>query len=330
MILMFKKIWKQLKYLILLVIVLVCLPHSIFPNKSGEADKKDIDNYTKLNQNERRLMEYKDDDDALALKLAQIDYINKSRKRHNASPVKLDILASRVANKMAKESAENEYIGHWNMAGEEPYLRYAFAGGYDHVSENAYGQWTTGTYEINRQTIAFKMKEGHEKFMAENPPDDGHKQTIIDKVHNYVGIGYYLSEKQFRYYEEFIDRYLEFEEIPAEVNRGESFNIKVRTNGKSFLYYVIIYRQDFPKPLSPEEISKKGSYMDFTNQEYKNIVAWELARWRNGSVYSIPLSFTEKGLYYIQIFSDKKEIASPSALTTKGKTSESGIVIRVN
>ena len=91
----------------------------------------------------------KDNDEALKLKIDQLDFINKSRKRNNASPVKLDILASRVANKMAKEAAENEYLGHWNMAGEEPYLRYAFAGGYDHVSENAYGEWSSDNYNYS-------------------------------------------------------------------------------------------------------------------------------------------------------------------------------------
>jgi len=32
--------------------------------------------------------------------------------------VKLDILASRVANQMARKSAENNFTGHWNLAGE--------------------------------------------------------------------------------------------------------------------------------------------------------------------------------------------------------------------
>jgi uncharacterized protein YkwD len=326
---MFKRAWKQIKILIILIVVLICLPHSILPLRSNVAGKEDIDDYIKINQNERRLSEFRDNDEALKLKIEQIDFINKSRKRNNASPVKLDILASRVANKMAKEAAENEYIGHWNMAGEEPYLRYAFAGGHDHVSENAYGEWTSGDYNVTSQTIAFKMKEGHEKFMAEHAPYDGHKQTIIEKAHNFVGIGYYLSGKQFRYYEEFLDRYLEFEDIPAEAKIGESFNIKVTTTGQSYLYYLIIYRQEFPKPLSAEEISKKGNYMDYTDETYKEITAWELSRHRNGSVYTIPLSFTKKGLYYIQIFSDKKEITKPSSLTTKGKTPESGIVIKV-
>ncbi|MBP8960203.1 MAG: hypothetical protein KBG40_07230 [Bacteroidales bacterium] len=97
----------------------------------------DFGYYKILNDTEKRLYEYRDDDNDLQLKLIQLDIINKSRKRHNASPVKLDILASRVANMMSRKAAEYGYISHWNMKGEKPYHRYAFAGGYDHVSENA-------------------------------------------------------------------------------------------------------------------------------------------------------------------------------------------------
>lgn len=326
---MFKKTWKQIKILIILIIVLVCMPYSILPHISSDTSKEDIDNYIKMNQYERRLNEYKDNDEALKLKIAQIDFINKSRKRNNAPPVKLDILASRVANKMAKEAAENKFIGHWNLAGEEPYLRYAFAGGYDHVSENAYGQWSTENYNITSQTAEFKMKEAHGKFMSETPPNDGHKQTIIEKAHNFAGIGYYLAGNQFRYYEEFIDRYLDFRDIPDVVKKGETFSITVNTNGQNYLYYMIIYREKFPEPLTPEEIAKKGSYRDYTDEQYKNIAAWDLSKYRNGSSYTIPLTLNNEGLYYIQIFTDKKEITKPGALTTKGKTPESGIVIKV-
>ncbi len=326
---MFKKTWKQLKILLILIVLIICLPRSILPRRETEIANEDLAGYMKMNQEERRLMEFRDNDEELKLKIAQIEYINKSRKRNNASPVKLDILASRVANKMAKEAAENEYIGHWNLAGEEPYLRYALAGGYDHVSENAYGEWSTGNYNITSQTIGFKMKEGHDKFMSETAPNDGHKQTIIGKAHNFAGIGFFLSGKQFRYYEEFIDRYLQFEDIPPEVTKGEPGSIKVKTNGESYLYYMIIYREKFPKPLTPAQINRKGSYRDYTDEEYKTFTGWELSHFRNGSVYTIPLTFSDVGLYYIQIFTDKKEMTKPASLTTKGKTPESGIVIKV-
>lgn len=311
------------------MVILVCLPHSILPHRTDDTGKDDLQTYQKLNENEKRLIEFKDNDESLKLKIAQLDIINKSRRKNNASPVRLDILASRVANKMAREAAENEYLGHWNMAGEEPYLRYAFSGGYDHVSENAYGEWSSDIYNQSVSLISSLMKTGHGKFMAERAPADGHKKNIIDKYHNFVGIGFYLTGKQFRYYEEFIDRYLEFENIPAGVKAGETFKITVKTNGQSYLYYIIIYRENWPQSISPAQISKKGSYRDFTNEDYKDIVAWDLSSYRNGSNYEIPLSFSKEGLYYIQIFSDKKEITKPASLNTKGKTPESGIVIKV-
>ncbi len=70
--------------------------------------------------------------------------------------------------------------------------------------------------------------------------------------------------------------------------------------------------------------------MDYTNEIYKEIYAWDLSRYRNGNVYRIPLSFSKEGLYYIQIFTDTREINKPASLNTKGKTPESGIVIKVD
>jgi uncharacterized protein YkwD len=326
---MFKKTWKQIKIFIVLIIILICLPHSILPHRVENGSKEEIESYQKQNDFEKRLMEFKDNDEALKLKIEQLDVINKSRKINNAPAVKLDILSSRVANRMAREAAENEYLGHWNLAGEEPYLRYAFAGGHDHVSENAYGEWSSDSYFVSSQVVSSMMKKGHGKFMAERAPDNGHKVNIIDKSHNFVGIGYYLNEKQFRYYEEFIDRYFEFENVPSELKIGEQCKITVKTNGQSFLYFMIIYRENFTQPLTPAQISKKGSYRDFTNEEFKDIAAWDLSKYRNGTIYEIPLSFTKEGLYYIQIFSDKKEITKPGSLNTKGKSPESGIVIKV-
>ena len=327
---MFRKTLKQLRIFLIIIIVLACLPHSILPRQTSGFKKNDFENYLKLNESESRLIEFKDDDEALKMKLIQLDIINKSRKNFKAGPVKLDILASRVANKMCREAAENNYIGHWNMAGEKPYHRYAFAGGYDYVSENAFGEWSSDNYITSYSNISSMMKSGHGKFMAEKAPNNGHKKTIIDKSHNFVGIGYYLSGKQFRYYEEFIDRYFEFENVPGEVKIDESCSITVKTNGENFLYYLIIYHEKFPSALTPAQIRKKGSYEDYTNEEYLEIVAWDLARYRSGTSYKIPLRFSKEGLYYIHIYYDKKEITSQASLNTKGKTPASGIVIKVN
>ncbi|HLN21999.1 MAG TPA: CAP domain-containing protein [Bacteroidales bacterium] len=325
---MFRKLWKQTKIVLIIIIIIIALPRSILPRSTQS--KEDSDYYIKLNESERRLPDYKDDNVALALKLEQLDLINKRRKKFNAKPLKLDIFASRVANKISREAAENNFAGHWNLRGEKPYHRYAFAGGYDHVSENAYAEWSSANLENSASSVSAMMKAGHQSFMAEKAPRDGHKQTVIAKDHNYVGIGFYVSGSQFRYYEEYIDRYFEFTDIPSSLAVNEKSTIKLKTDGTKFLYFMIIYYEDFPKPLKAQEIARRGSYQDYTDKQYLTLTAWELARHRNGPYYEIPVSFDKRGLYYIHLFIDDKEITKPVSVSTKGKTPYTGIVISVN
>lgn len=309
-----------------IIIILIALPVMLF---SQEPAKSELEIYKELNDGEQRLSEYKDDDESLILKLRQLEVINASRKKFKAQPVKLDILASRVANKMCREAAENKYMSHWNLAGEKPYHRYAFAGGYDHVSENAFGEWTSGEYDISATTILDKMKLGHAGFMKEKAPYDGHKKNIIDKAHNRVGIGFYLNSSQFRYYEEFINHYLAFGNIPSGLKPDEPVTINLDTGGSGYLYFITIYRENFPKPMKQSQLTKTGSYEDYSDEVYTSIPAWDLTRYRKGTSYGIPLRFSKEGLYYIQIFTDKKEITGSGTITTKGKSPVSGIVISV-
>jgi uncharacterized protein YkwD len=326
---MFRKTWKQIKILIILIIVLLFFPRSFLPRHAESNQADEIETYIRQNDSELRLIEYKDNNQSLKLKLLQLNVINKSRKKYKVPSVKLDILASRVANKMCKEAAENNYIGHWNLAGEKPYQRYAFAGGHDHVSENAFGEWSSAKYSDKESNISSMMEAGHNTFMSERAPNDGHKMNIINKSHNFVGIGFYLSGNQFRYYEEFIDRYFEFENIPDEVSAGVSTSITIDTDGNNYLYFLIIYYEKYPQPLTPSQINRKGSYEDFSRDIYQKISPWELARLRKGFSYKIPLTFSKEGLYYIQAYYDKKELSSPVSFNTEGRTPFSSIVIKV-
>jgi hypothetical protein len=323
---MFAKRMNRIFIIILLILNSVLLRSQ----PSSGTGTNDFDYYLELNNNEPGLIDYKDDDRSLRLKLVQLELINESRKMNNAAPVKLDILASRVANKMSIEAAKNDYTSHWNLNGEKPYHRYAFAGGHDHVSENAYGEWISEKYDTSGINISILMKSAHGSFMAERAPADGHKKNIIDKIHNYVGIGFFIYGNQFRYYEEFIDRYYSFENIPQALKVNESGNITVKTDGQNFLNYIIVYREKIPQPLKPAQLKKTGSYDDYTNEQYLVIPAWDLAKYRKNSTYTIPLKFSKEGLYYINIYQDKKEITKPVSISTKDKVQACGIVIKVS
>ncbi len=299
-------------------------------DKQSSKNKKDFAYYQALNEAETRLPEFKDSDEILQLKLVQLERINKYRKKYKAQPVDLDILACRVANKMSKESCENGYLSHWNMAGYKPYHRWAAAGGHDHIMENAYVKWAGTKFAVNNTTRSDMMEEGLRRFMAEKKPADGHKRNIINKAHNHVGLGCHLTTKQFSYYEEFVDRYYEFENVPNKtLAPNEKVSITVKPEQGQYLYYAVAYYEKFPKPIKPSKLSKKGGYSDFTDDKALEFHPWELANYRTGDAYTIPMQFKKPGLYYIHLYQNDSELKKPTGYSTKGKRNASGIVIRV-
>ena len=315
---------------ILIFIFLLNISHLLESLAYGQDKSDEFEYYRKLNNSETRLSEYKDDDKALRLKLAQLAVINQSREKFRVQEVKLDILASRVANRQCREAAENGFISHWNLEGEKPYQRYAFAGGVDHVAENAFGEWSSDDYDNPANVIPGLMKTGHVTFMKEKAPYDGHKKNIINKSHNYVGIGFYLTKNQFRYYEEFIDRYVEFIDIPNTLEINESGKITVDTKGNCYLFFMTIYREKLLKPIKAQQLMHIGSYDDYSDEIALNVPAWNLAKYRHGNIYTIPVKFSKEGLYYIHLYIDKKENTGSTSITTKGKEPVSGIVIKVS
>ncbi len=311
----------HMRYLTLLGLILIV----------SSANAQDFGELKKLNDAEKRLIEFKDSDEMLGLKIKQLAIINQSRKKYKAAPVKLDILASRVANKQCKEAAEGEFRGHWNMRGEKPYHRYAFAGGTDHVTENAAATWIQGgTFDGKPETHAKLMADLHGEFMAEKKPQDGHKQTIIQKDHNYVGIGAFMTSTHFRYYEEFIDRYAEIGAVPQRVKVNQEFTVSIKPNNGLYLFYGAAYYEKVPKPMTQSAVNKKSSYPDYTDSVPVKYAPWDIAKFRDANgTYNIPWSFDKKGLYYIQLLVDKKDPSSLTSFNTDGKTIVSGIVVIV-
>lgn len=48
---MFRKTWKTIKILLIIIVILICVPHSIFPKKESEGQKHEL----KSQQNKRSI-----------------------------------------------------------------------------------------------------------------------------------------------------------------------------------------------------------------------------------------------------------------------------------
>lgn len=294
------------------------------------AQSESFSYYVNENNNESRLLQFKDNDETLKLKLEQLERINQSRKKYRVQLVKLDILASRIANKMAQEAASNNYMGHWNLAGEKPYIRHANDGGLHHMVENASSISSAGQLPMGFDNIRTYMNECHQAFMAERKPNDGHKQNCIDPFHTHVGIGIAWDEGEFRYYENFLDVYLGFGDLKQVSQVGQEVDLpfKIKHSDK-YLYSVVVYYEEFPKAMSPRKISRLYSYSDYSDVTFMHLAPWELPKKDLKGYYRLRFVPDKKGYYYCQIFLSKKPYKNGSA-STDGKIQASGVVFKVN
>ncbi len=286
--------------------------------------------YKILNTKETRLIDYKDSDEMLAMKFDQLQIINKSRKKHKVQLVELDIFASRLANKIATEAARNNYMGHFNLKGEKPYQQYALAGGTDHIMENAASLSEFSPQLVSNEFISKSIVKLHAAFMSEKAPNDGHKKNCIDPNHNFVGIGVAIDKQELRYYEEYIDRYLEVGTFSKTVKPNQSLTIPVKLiDASQTVYVVMMYRENSPKPMTARKISSINSYNDYGDETIITIPPWEIPKPQNNGTHLIPLTVKGKGWYYVQVFVSKTAYTGGKA-STKNKIPATSIVIMVD
>jgi len=316
------------KYHYLLIVILLTVPTSpasIFPYSQSALKKILL-----KNESVKELIEYKDNKNTLKLKLKVLGVINKNRAKHGLKAVMLDILACRVASKTSSEAVKGKYFGHWNLRGEKPYLRYAFSGGFHHVSENASMIKTAFPEKKTYKNILKFIITAHMEMYNEIPPNDGHRKNILNSWHTHVGIGFSLIGNDFRYYELFLNKYLIFTPINTNRKAGEVIKISGRVATPGYgVYYAIIYYEKIPLPLSPFEIAKKGSYPDFTDTRIASLPFWEINYNNNSKKFDFSFKTSRRGLYYIKIFIKKDHTGKEKLLraSTKGLSPISGIVI---
>lgn len=278
------------------------------------------------NDQVQALPEYKDSEQVLQIKLENLQRINQARRQQGLAPVRLDLLASRVANKHCQEMVQANFISHWNQAGEKPYHRYAFAGGTDAVMENVFSMSTTG--RLDRQRLPEYLDTGLASFLAEKPPLDGHRKNILDPHHTAVGLGCYLGDQGFAYAQEFLNQYVEMMPFPLTIRSGETIHFSGKViDGAWRPFLLIIYYEPWPKPMSIAELRATSSYPDYTESQYQAL--WEQFNWNKEQKTfqtSVLFDHASPGLYYVKIYLTNKK---GRILNSQDGIPVTGIVIRV-
>lgn len=197
---------------------------------------------------------------AAAAKRNVFHRLNADREAHGLPRLRYDLLAAKVGDGFCADAARGRFVGHWDLAGRAPYLRWALAGGVDYHGENAASVTRTG-WVVREEEIATLLLESHERMMSEKPPEDGHRRAILDPKWTHVGIGVAWEGGEFRMTEELVRRVAEWVEIPfGPETAGSSATIRVQLPADWAAGSIEVAWDPEPIPLTREEINRRGAY----------------------------------------------------------------------
>jgi hypothetical protein len=190
--------------------------------------------------------------------IAVFERINRDRRVAGLPAVEWDEAASRVAETFCAQQVRERTHGHFLVDGLPPYARTALAGVFGMQSENALS-WTTTAPQLGESPVKLALR-GHEQMMAEKPPHDGHRRTILDPEATHVGVGHAAGSGRFQLAQEFLTRRLELLRLTRSAGLIPSVRIAGRTVVPERLRFVTISVEPPPRPLTREDANGRTSY----------------------------------------------------------------------
>ena len=134
-----------------------------------------------------------------------VDYvlslINSDRQSRGLQNVILSDIDSGQLH--AENMLQNNFFSHWDMNGYKPYMRYTLAGGRGSVSENCAAQ--LGFYSNLKEAL----RDMEWRMMYDDADSDwGHRDNILDPLHNRVSIGIAFDNNDVYLVQDFEDDYI--------------------------------------------------------------------------------------------------------------------------
>jgi hypothetical protein len=192
------------------------------------------------------------------VKAAVFDRINRDRADAGLPAVAWDDGVSRVADAFCAKQIRENTSGHYLTDGLPPYARTSFAGVFGMQFENSVTWKTTGSsFDDPVETLAL---EGHASMLAEKPPYDGHRRTILDPDATHVGVGYALSQGEFRMAQEFLVRHLAWLRLEQLSPASSMVLVRGAPVAGRRLQFVTIGWEPVPRELTRSEANGRTSY----------------------------------------------------------------------
>jgi uncharacterized protein YkwD len=227
--------------------------------------------------------------------------INKDRQFYNLPPVQLDLFGSTLGDKYCEQQIANGTNGHFTTDGLPPYMRYSFAGGNDGLSENA-AAWSAN-YTFNERALYEMSRRSQDAMMAEMPPHDGHKRTMLDPHATHVGIGLAWKDGEFRLVQEFVRRYIAWtRELPRRANVNDMVTAAGRPLPGARVDAISVHFEPMPQPMPAHVANAFESYsLPDRRKDYLPRLKQDLRKNANGTLEMVRREYANgsRGDFYV-------------------------------
>ncbi|HVR38067.1 MAG TPA: CAP domain-containing protein [Thermoanaerobaculia bacterium] len=202
------------------------------------------------------------------LRSEMLRLINRDRAMYRLAPVQLDPITSTIADRYCRTQIRNGTTGHFTVDGQAPYMRYSFSGGNDGLSENT-AAWSA-TYTFSERALYEMVRRSQDAMMAEEPPHDGHRRTILDPSATHVGIGFAWEKGEFRIAQEFIRRYVDWTRpLPRAASVGEQITCAGKPSNGMKIEAISVHHEALPQSMPPHVANLINSYrLPDTRKDY--------------------------------------------------------------
>jgi hypothetical protein len=154
-----------------------------------------------------------------------LQLVNHDRAEEGLPAVEWNETAAHGGRVHAEDMSKHGYTAHWGTDGSVPEERYTAAGGTNFVQENAACFFDAEERPLDSapEYTPSELEKVEAAFMAERPPNDGHKQNILKKWHNRFGVGLAkpVGIKELCMSQEFVDDYGHFDALPKRAHVGQ-------------------------------------------------------------------------------------------------------------
>ena len=258
------------------------------------------------------------------VKSAVFDRINADRAGAGLPPVAWDEPAARVADRFCAEQIREGTRGHFLTDGVPPYARTAFAGIFGFQAENAVA-WVSSGQEFRETSVELALA-GQAEMMAEVPPEDGHRRTILDPHATHVGVGWAEEGGRFRMAQEFLTRRLGQLTLERVAQDPSTILFRGRPAPPYRVDFVTFASEESPEPLTREEANARARYaypppgLAFTPEGYKSMqilgtLTEDRLRLEPNGAFSFRFTPRERGLWTVTFHTSiGRERAVPGGL----------------